>query len=310
VAQQSRAEMRAKERERAIAAARAAQQRAARRRRLGVAAGTVGLVLVVIAALVGLKVAGGGKTTKAADKGSPAVPASPAVTSAIARVPAASFASVGPGAATSFPTAVKKVTPLTSGGKPKVLYVGAEYCPYCAAERWAVAVALSRFGTLSGLGETRSASNDSFPNTPTLSFHGARLASDLISFAGFEVTTNQPKGQGFQPLDTVDATDQKVTDTYDTAPYISGQPGSIPFLDIAGRYVQAGSQYSPQLLAGLTQEQVAADLADPSNPVAKAIDGAANSLVAAICTATGGKPVAVCSAAGTKAASVKLGAPK
>ena len=36
---------------------------------------------------------------------------------------------------------------LTSGGKPEILYVGAEYCPYCAAERWAMVVALSRFGT-------------------------------------------------------------------------------------------------------------------------------------------------------------------
>src|SRR5215471_17073708 len=37
--------------------------------------------------------------------------------------------------------------PLTSGGKPEMLYIGAEYCPYCAAMRWSMAVALSRFGT-------------------------------------------------------------------------------------------------------------------------------------------------------------------
>ncbi len=30
---------------------------------------------------------------------------------------------------------------LTSGGKPQIVYMGAEYCPYCAAERWAMVVA-------------------------------------------------------------------------------------------------------------------------------------------------------------------------
>ncbi len=49
---------------------------------------------------------------------------------------------------------------LISNGRPEVLYVGAEYCPYCAAERSAVAVALSRFGTLHGLGQTASSPND------------------------------------------------------------------------------------------------------------------------------------------------------
>ena len=44
-----------------------------------------------------------------------------------------------------------KDTALTSNGKPEILYIGAEFCPYCAAERWAIAVALSRFGTLSPL---------------------------------------------------------------------------------------------------------------------------------------------------------------
>ena len=40
---------------------------------------------------------------------------------------------------------------LTADGKPLVLYVGAEYCPYCAAERCAMVQALSRFGTFSNL---------------------------------------------------------------------------------------------------------------------------------------------------------------
>jgi len=33
-----------------------------------------------------------------------------------------------------------------------VVYIGAEYCPYCAVERWPLIVALNRFGTLTNLG--------------------------------------------------------------------------------------------------------------------------------------------------------------
>src|SRR4029079_19324163 len=84
---------------------------------------------------------------------------------------------------------------LTSGGKPKVLYVGAEYCPFCAAQRWPVVVALSRFGTWSGLRQTTSASGDVYPDPSTLSFHRAAYASDYLSFTGVE-TNRRTKVNG------------------------------------------------------------------------------------------------------------------
>src|SRR5438309_707950 len=46
---------------------------------------------------------------------------------------------------------------LTFAGKTEVLYIGAEYCPYCAAERWSLVVALSKFGSFSGLTYMQSA---------------------------------------------------------------------------------------------------------------------------------------------------------
>jgi len=51
----------------------------------------------------------------------------------------------------------EKLTPalfgdlLTADGKPLVLYVGEESCPYCAAERWSLILALSKFGNFTGL---------------------------------------------------------------------------------------------------------------------------------------------------------------
>src|ERR1700721_1365736 len=53
--------------------------------------------------------------------------------------------------------------PLSSGGKPEVLYVGTEFCPYCMAESWPLIVALSRFGQFTGLRTSRS---PSFENVP------------------------------------------------------------------------------------------------------------------------------------------------
>jgi hypothetical protein len=56
----------------------------------------------------------------------------------------------------------------------------------------------------------------------------------------------------------------------------------VPFLDIGNRYVLAGAQYDPQVLAGLSAAQIAAQLRNPSSPVARAIDGSAKVIVAAI----------------------------
>ncbi len=45
---------------------------------------------------------------------------------------------------------------------------------------------------------------------------------------------------------------------------------------------------------------------DPSTPVAKDIDGAANVITAAICTLTNGQPGGVCQSVGVKAAASSL----
>jgi hypothetical protein len=60
------------------------------------------------------------------------------------------------------------------------------------------------------------------------------------------------------------------------------QSGAVPSLDIGNRYILAGAQYNPQVLAGLSPAQIAARLRDPSSPVAQAIDGSAQVIIAAI----------------------------
>jgi hypothetical protein len=285
-----------------VAQMRAEQQRIERRRKLMVAVGSVAVVLVLVGALVGAKLAGVGSA-----KSAKTTAAARSLTTALASA-SAGLEPLGAGSATNLPSAIKAPA-LTAVGKPRVLYVGAEYCPFCAAQRWAVAVALGRFGTWSELGQTSSSASDVYPNTPTLSFHRATLTSSYVSFTGVETTTNQPlTGGGYQPLDTLSPSDAALVQKFNAAPYVpTASAGSIPFIDIGGAYVSSGASLSPQLLASKTQAQVAAALHDPKDPIAQAIGGAANAITAAVCRATTGQPAAVCTAPGVQAAAGKLG---
>ncbi|MFI6826563.1 MULTISPECIES: DUF929 family protein [unclassified Kribbella] len=296
-----RVEQKARARER-IAAQQAAQARAERRRRVLLAAGAVAVVVIVVAGLVIIRLAGGGKDNTAT---APSGAADSQITSALASVPDSTFTEVGTDAVQGGPSAIT-APPLTAGGKPKVLYIGAEYCPFCAAERWPVTVALSRFGTFSNLGTTHSSASDVFPNTPTLSFHGAKYTSQYLTFTGVETTTNQQVNGQYAPLDTPTAEDQKTFDTYNAPPYVK-EGGSIPFVDLGGKFVASGASYSPEILAGKTQAEVAAALKDPSSPIAKAIVGSSNLYTAALCQVTGNQPSNVCSSAAVTAAAGKLG---
>jgi hypothetical protein len=281
---------------RALAAARGGRSS---RQRLWLSLGSVGLVLAVIAVLVIVKLATGSGAPKS---GQAAGLAPTSLVLALASVPDATLNAVGAGTAgqkpfVSLPTKTTGAA-LTAGGLPRVLYVGADYCPYCAAERWAIAVALSRFGDFHHLGTTSSSPSDVYPNTATLSFHGAGLTSTQIAFNGYEIYSNQALGAGYTPLDTLHAADKALFEA-------SG--GSFPYLNIGGRYVISGASYNPQLLHGLTRAQIAAAISDPASPIAKAVDGTANVITAALCDVTNGKPASVCTSPGVEAGRAKIG---
>jgi Domain of unknown function (DUF929) len=173
--------------------------------------------------------------------------------------------------------------------------VGAEYCPFCAGERWPLIVALSRFGTFDNLQLSRSASDDVYPSTPTFSFVGSTYTSPYLEFNPVELQSNVRSGSSYQALQTPTPAQTNLLRTYDAPPYVpASAAGSIPFIDFAGQYLVSGAGYDVGTLHGMTQEQVAAALSDPSSPQAQAILGSANVLTAAICTATGNAPANVC----------------
>jgi hypothetical protein len=283
-----------------IAAQRAAERRAERRRRILIASGSVLVVVAVVLALVLVKITSSNSPSGTSAPNGPTGAALAAVTAKVTSVPASTLAAVGSGggAVTNPPKSISG-PPLTSGGKPEMLYIGAEYCPYCAAERWAMIVALSRFGTFSGLAAMHSAAADGagnaepFPDTPTFTFAHASYSSTYLTFTPVEQYTNIPdKSTGFYTtLMTPTKAQQALIDKYDAA-----NSGAIPFIDFGNKYMIAGASYSNSVLSGLSWSQIASDLSNPGSPVAKAIDGTANYITAAICSMTGNQPASACTA--------------
>jgi hypothetical protein len=272
-----------------VAAQRAGARRAAARRRAFTVGGCVAAVLAIVIALIAVRA-----TDSPAQAG--AVTSDAAVAREIATIPGATFDAVGKGTATGI-TQISGQPELTMDGKPEVLYMGGQFCPYCAAERWAIAAALSRFGTLSGVGFIHSSSTDAYPNTPTLSFANAKYTSTHVAFVpvewyGQKPDASTPTGYAYlqQPTAQQAALFAKYAD------------GSFPFVDIGNRYLISGAQYLPSALSGLTWAQVASAMRDPNSAVAKDIDGAANMIAAAISHLTHGQPAGVSSSAGVKAA--------
>ncbi|MGD1054411.1 MAG: DUF929 family protein, partial [Candidatus Dormibacteria bacterium] len=205
------------------------------------------------------------------------------------------FATVGEGGQTgnlSRLTGTKRLT--DSSGKPEVIYVGGEFCPFCAAERWSMIMALARFGTFTGLKEMSSSSTDEDPNTSTFTFVDSSYSSQWVDFMPVE-----EEDQNQNPLQTLSSTEQQIFTTYDQQPYTSSQAGypGFPFLDIGGDYILYNTSFDPSILQGLTWKQIATDLGDLTSPVALAIIGNANWLTAAICLADSNQPSSVCSSA-------------
>lgn len=187
-----------------------------------------------------------------------------------------------------------------NGKQPGVLYVGADFCPYCASLRWPLAIALMRFGQLDGLHTMRSSPDDVYPDTTTINFVKATFASDHIRFQAVE--TADRHGKRLQPLTGQAA---QLFQKFDAPPYTK-QPGGIPFLYIGGKWLLLGTLVSPEAFGKQSWEKIADQLADPHSKLFKAVLPQANLLTAAICDTTGGQPAQVCKAPGVQAAAALL----
>jgi hypothetical protein len=246
---------------------------------------------------------------------------SPPITSAavrkeVATVPPSVFDTVGIDAGTPLtsPVVLSGQPPLTVGHRSEVLFVGAEFSPFSAAERWALIVALSRFGTFGSVSDMQSAADTVFPSVQTFSFVGYRYSSPLVVLAATEEYSAEPGVTGaYAHLGTPTPAEQAVIDRYVPLALPAGSEpppvGPFPFVDIGNRLVTATSGFSPAVLVGRARGKVAGELQEPDQPATMAIVAAANELTAGICATTGERPAAVCRSKGVEAADGALGLP-
>lgn len=269
--------------------------------------GTVILVLVIVVVLVVIKVTGTPTTSTPSGATAP-TPAPASVVKAVTSIPTSVYDAVGvksSDAALTPPAVLHGQPTLASGGKPEVLFVGDEFCPYCAAERWALVAALSRFGTFGDtLYAAESGTNEAFPSTPTFTFDGTRYRSKYVSATLVENYGDQKNGAGtgYAVLEHLSPQVQRLLGKYDQR-----TPGLVPFVDVANDAVVTGGEYSPSILQQLNLDQIATGLSDPKDPATQAIVASANYLSAVICQADGQEPVRVCTSGGVHTASTALG---
>jgi hypothetical protein len=265
-----------------------------RNRRLWAVLVPIVVTVLAVTAMVAAKLSSDGTGA-----GMAATAAGATVIAQVSGVPPATFDAVGAGKPTALPAQITGA-PLIAGGKPRVLYVGAEYCPFCAVERWPLIVALSRFGTWHGLRYAFSAAApEVYPNTETFTFHGASYTSKWLSFTAVETHTSKRQGNGYEALDALRGADLDVFQA-------QNKNGYTPFIALGGRFVITGATYDPESVTGKTQAQIAATLRDPASHTGAAVDGAANVITAALCTLTGGQPSNVCASPGVTAAAKML----
>jgi len=270
--------------------------------------GITAVVVVIVGGIITLSVTGG-SGHKAASKrtsttASPPTTASPTTTPkpkaassstfSIARtllqevegVPVATLVAAAEkdGSSVTRPEKLASSAPkLSVGAKPEVLYLGTEWCPFCAAERWSLVMALSKFGTFGPLRGTTSSSADTNASSPTFTFYHADFTSKYIAFVAIEEQTNTG-----QQLQAPTAAESALESKFDSA-------GSIPFIYMGGKYLVIGSQYPSPALSNMAFSKAASYLTSGANATSKGAEAAAGYLVANICALTHGQPVPVCS---------------
>src|SRR5208282_1469894 len=166
-------------------------------------------------------------------------------------------------------------------GKLLVFFMGAEYCPHCAAERWAIVRALQKFGQWSELNQTTSAARkEKFLNLPTYDFTEATYTSLHVEFVARET-----KDREFKPLQRLSKNEEELVRKYNPKK-------QIPFLLIGGRFMQVGSGFTPKIFIGHTFRQTQSELKKNESEIRRIIDEEASKIAGLLCVS--GLPPELC----------------
>ncbi len=227
----------------------------------------------------------------------------------VATVPLATFNQVGAGklaGRNEFGIFKLHGPPLRVNGKPGIVSGALAWCPHCAVDNWSLAIALSRFGTLTGLRVVdtgtyyaktfRRSGGPFYSNTIGLDFLRAHYSSRYLGLSSFVLqdvnghhvqSPTRAQGAALQPFDPPSR-------------------GEFPAINVGGDFGFLNSGTTPAVLAHRTGLQIATGLANPQTTIAQHLDGLANLFSAAICVATNQQPAAVCTSAGVLAAKQRL----
>ncbi len=229
--------------------------------------------------------------------------------STMASLPASAYDAVGVDSPTNpltalVPTASHQTWRTTSDGdkaKPVVFFYGAEFAPYAAAQRWPLVLALSRFGTFSQLGLMQSSATTAFSDLSTFTLSGSDYSSKYVALQHVErYSSLNPTGARYTSLEKPNARQAAAVSVY------ASSKTNFALLDVGNRWILNGSSYSPAVLDGMTQDQIAGDLTSPRSPLTQALLGSANQISAAICAVDGEAPTSVCQSKGVLAADAEL----
>jgi len=267
----------------------------------------LGLIIVAICllgALILVRDNAGPSTTSTVETFTPA-PSS--LVSTITSVPASVYDAVG---VSSPDNPVQPLRPAGNGNgplwlatvaggppQPVVFFYGAEFAPYAAVQRWPLILALSRFGTFKQLGLMQSSATTAFADLSTFTFWNVSYTSKYLILESVErYSSLNPTGGRYLGLQKPNARQAAAIASY------GASPTTFALTDVANRYVLNGSSFAPGVLAGLSQSQIAGNLATPASPLTQAVVSAANDITAGICAVDGDKPETVCESKGVLAA--------
>jgi hypothetical protein len=269
----------------------------------------LGLIVVAIFLLGALVIVRDNSTPGSSSTVETLSPAPDSLLSSLATVPPAVYNAVGVSSPTNPVTTLAATgsTPVwqatVNGGPPEpvLFFYGSEFAPYAAAERWPVVLALSRFGTFDQLGLMQSSPTTAFSDLSTFTFWKVGYSSKYLILQSVErYSSLNPTGARYASLERPDGRQSAAIASY-------GSSNTAPLVDVGNHWVLSGSSYSPAVLDGMSQSEVAGTLSNPLSPMTQAMVASANEISAAICSVDGQLPGAVCESHGVEEADAKLG---
>ena len=112
----------------------------------------------------------------------------------------------------------------------------------------------------------QSSATTAFANLSTFTFWNVSYSSKYLILESVErYSSLNPTGARYLGLQTPDARQAAAIASYGAG------ANTFALLDVANRYVLNGASFAPAVLAGLTQNQIAGDLATPASPLTQAV---------------------------------------